>query len=498
MANRRVNINIVTTANTTGAQQATTAMTNLATASNAATTAATLTGNGASRLGQLAGQAGYQVQDFAVQVGAGTSALTAFAQQAPQLLGAFGPAGAIAGAIVAIGAISAKVFMSMGEDALSASEKAKKLEDKLDGVREAAEKAIQEKIDFGKQRIEDATTAAQQFADELNNATENQLALNLAVLESLRKVNEAEQTLNEVRGDSVDLFRQQSQQLAADAALREAEAKTLIAAEQEKLRAQTEALEIAKGSLQEKRMEREAAVTQLKNEEAALKIAQERLKTTQELAKESISTKIFGQLAASGQTVGTEKRLEAQRELESGKIQEEIERLKTNVKEISAAISATGELTEEVQEAQRDVQAVESTLRQTASDVQTVIANIDLNAVSEDISVTAEALKERSKLLADEVRAITEGVTASTPSEIKALEIIKGVLKDNEVRVNEITQTSSALAELGPRIREAINGNTQKVNQLLQIMQEMKTQTDQLGRRIDALQSRTPNTGPAR
>tara|TARA_R110001599_G_scaffold40162_1_gene122272 strand:+ start:19604 stop:21379 length:1776 start_codon:yes stop_codon:yes gene_type:complete len=48
-------------------------------------------------------QVGYQVQDFAVQVQGGTSAMVALGQQGSQLLGIFGPAGAIAGAILAVG-----------------------------------------------------------------------------------------------------------------------------------------------------------------------------------------------------------------------------------------------------------------------------------------------------------------------------------------------------------------------------------------------------------
>ena len=42
-------------------------------------------------------QAGYQVQDFIVQVQGGQSALVAFAQQGSQLAGAFGPGGAVVG-----------------------------------------------------------------------------------------------------------------------------------------------------------------------------------------------------------------------------------------------------------------------------------------------------------------------------------------------------------------------------------------------------------------
>lgn len=50
-------------------------------------------------------QAGYQVQDFIVQVQGGQSALVAFSQQGSQLAGAFGPGGAVIGAVIALGTV---------------------------------------------------------------------------------------------------------------------------------------------------------------------------------------------------------------------------------------------------------------------------------------------------------------------------------------------------------------------------------------------------------
>ena len=144
MANRKVNITIETTANTSGAKQAEKAMDSLAQSANRVSVAGQAAGKGASRVGQLAGQAGFQVQDFAVQVGAGTSALTAFSQQAPQLLGAFGPQGAIIGAIVAVGAIAAKVFLGMGDNAEEAGKRATEAGEKM---LEAFEKAGGQKAD---------------------------------------------------------------------------------------------------------------------------------------------------------------------------------------------------------------------------------------------------------------------------------------------------------------------------------------------------------------
>jgi hypothetical protein len=58
------------------------------------------------------GNVGFQVADLAVQISGGTSALRAFGQQVPQVLGAFGPGGAIAGAFAAVGFAIASAFLT--------------------------------------------------------------------------------------------------------------------------------------------------------------------------------------------------------------------------------------------------------------------------------------------------------------------------------------------------------------------------------------------------
>jgi hypothetical protein len=67
---------------------------------------------------------GYQIQDFAVQVGAGTSATQALGQQLPQLLSGFGTLGVAMGAVAAIG-------IPLGAALLSVGDEAKTLEDAL-------------------------------------------------------------------------------------------------------------------------------------------------------------------------------------------------------------------------------------------------------------------------------------------------------------------------------------------------------------------------------
>lgn len=79
-------------------------------------------------------QAGYQVQDFIVQVQSGQSALVAFAQQGSQLAGAFGPGGAVVGAIIALGSVLAGVLITSlngGKNAMDALKDAAEAMDKV-------------------------------------------------------------------------------------------------------------------------------------------------------------------------------------------------------------------------------------------------------------------------------------------------------------------------------------------------------------------------------
>jgi len=72
---------------------------------------------------------GFQVGDFATQVGAGTSATQALGQQLPQLLGGFGAMGAVMGAVAAIS-------IPLGAALLNVGSEAKTLDDALTDLEE--------------------------------------------------------------------------------------------------------------------------------------------------------------------------------------------------------------------------------------------------------------------------------------------------------------------------------------------------------------------------
>lgn len=75
---------------------------------------------GTRAMGAAVQQAGFQVGDFAVQVASGQSALVAFTQQGAQLLGFFGPFGAVLGAGVAILGALALGFTRAGDSSSDA------------------------------------------------------------------------------------------------------------------------------------------------------------------------------------------------------------------------------------------------------------------------------------------------------------------------------------------------------------------------------------------
>ncbi|WKM73467.1 tail protein (tape measure) [Klebsiella oxytoca] len=119
-------------------------------------------------------QAGYQVQDFAVQVQGGQSALVAFAQQGSQLAGAFGPGGAVLGAVIAIGsAVAGTLVASLGKgkNAMEALQDATKTLDDVMTVSSNGVAAFSDKYaEMARINLSVATAMKKQAELEVGNA----------------------------------------------------------------------------------------------------------------------------------------------------------------------------------------------------------------------------------------------------------------------------------------------------------------------------------------
>ncbi|AZB65328.1 hypothetical protein EBL87_16325 [Cereibacter sphaeroides] len=132
-----------------------------------ATTAAT---QGIGRFTPAITNASFQVQDFAVQVASGQSAMIAFTQQAPQLLGAFGFSGKLAligaglGTILAIGAALVPVFQRMAAGTAGLKEKIDDLTKSVDGYKSASARAHKSAMELTAEFGANATSAREAYA----------------------------------------------------------------------------------------------------------------------------------------------------------------------------------------------------------------------------------------------------------------------------------------------------------------------------------------------
>ncbi|HBK3068438.1 TPA: phage tail length tape measure family protein [Citrobacter freundii] len=119
-------------------------------------------------------QAGYQVQDFIVQVQGGQSALVAFAQQGSQLAGAFGPGGAVVGAFIALSSVLAGVLITSlngGKSAMDALKDAAEAMDKVINVSQNGVAALSDKYaNLARTNAEAATILRNQAMIEYNAA----------------------------------------------------------------------------------------------------------------------------------------------------------------------------------------------------------------------------------------------------------------------------------------------------------------------------------------
>ncbi|UQI38497.1 tail protein (tape measure) [Citrobacter freundii] len=122
-------------------------------------------------------QAGYQVQDFIIQVQGGQSALVAFSQQGSQLAGAFGPGGAVLGSVIAISSVIAGALITSlngGKNAMEALKDAIETTDKVITISQNGVAALSDKYAaLAQTNIAVATLMKKQAELELQAALSN-------------------------------------------------------------------------------------------------------------------------------------------------------------------------------------------------------------------------------------------------------------------------------------------------------------------------------------
>lgn len=487
MASKKVNIQIDTRADTTGAKQAAQSMDNLAASGVRAETGTKAAGKGVASAGQIAQSAGYQVQDFAVQVAGGTSALTAMAQQAPQFLGVFGPGGAIAGALIAVGAIAFKVFQGMADDSANAAEKAAFLADTIKEVSDTASKAVGEDIDFGLKQIDDAATAALNLIGAFDGVTDAANAASLATLSNAEKIRKAEIEIRKLRGEQVDEIKEIEAATAAEGAMREEQAQQAIAAENAKVEQAKAAQAEVQKAFDLKLQEQAAAQSSLLAENQKLGVLRAQRDALTEQAKER--GKISEGEIPFMKTPAAE---QAQKQLEDQFFQASIATAEKNIAMLETKGKAISDQLNE------NATALNSAMTSSAAIVQE--AAISIPKIAEefktaDIVAQVEAIKEVATQAATNVQEVIDQVKPANQAEAAALEALKPLVADKKITADETLRLSQLMATLDGAIRTQMGTTAANTDKMIQTITTMQKRLDDQQRMINQLNSSARGAG---
>jgi hypothetical protein len=463
MAAKNVDIRINTTADTQGAKQATTAMQGLNTATKQVNQTVNTTTANTGRMGQIAGAAGYQIQDFAVQVGSGTSALVAFSQQAPQFLGMFGPQGAIAGALIAVGAIAAKVFMQMGDDAQSGAEKADLMAKAIEKIGENAGKIKSEEIDLGRTAIDEAIKLTAQLAEGFQKASEQERQFSQQAVEGINRLRLAEIELRKIKGEITP----------EQAGLQQDEAKQqaiLNIAEQQKKAEQekaNEARKIAQAAQEEVDARAHALLVNQQDLDATI----EKLAATKQqlidlknltAQTEYISTQ-YGQFP-----VPTQAAKQAEQTLASTPFETEIAALEARVESLAKATSGT--LYQDLVKSAEALTQAQIAAQQIAAQVTGQVEQIDLKAQEQIIIENTAQMESQAKANADLLRSTFENVQPLNQAQQEGLALIDTALIDGKLLATEAQDVQKGISLVIANASTNQKINIESTNKLLQLM----------------------------
>jgi len=462
MAERTVGIEIKTTADTSGAKQAQASIkeltqeeiraaeaaglaqkkfTDAALAKAQAGKAARAAGIDTSKLGILANQASFQIGDFATQVQMGTSAVRAFSQQAPQLIGSFstlglvsGPAGlALAGFAVAI------PFVGMLFESLSGTT------DKLSGamkelsntIEKDTSKALKSAFDKAEAAATAAAAAVQKW-EELKAAQDEARASEIDNAQSAIGIQE---TINAALGIEVDLTRAKLELERQSRAEKAAQAQAVQAG---KMTAAVDATGAKSEALN--RVDAEIA----------------RLTTDANITARSISrmTEMIAQEAAAGNDM-TAEALEKSRAEIIGKA--------------DATAKRVAELQAEAAKLNQEITVATNTANDQIAGAQQRIESIATGLEFENLNAAASEVAASIKGNAATLQATLQNIKPVTAAQETAYRELQAIASDGVIAANETAAMGANLSKLIGGVQSGVAQYNGNITELIRVVSEIVT-----------------------
>lgn len=413
-------------------------------------------GAGFKNVGSLIGQAGFQIQDFTVQVGAGTSALTALSQQGSQLLGVFGPGGAIAGALLAIGAIAAKMFVP-------AEVEMNRFLTDIESVAKLAAEGISENFDQVLESIQQQAERAAHLASQYDGVREASDRFSQSELANSEKRREALILINQLLGVQVDTMKELQAQQDAEAAKRLLTTQQQIAAQneitakaQQSISANSETFAKDSDALANLRIRLSLEQNKLeifRQQKAELEAQQRNAPSTGEILSDALfpNTTIVQRRVNSGRAEAT---------LGSGGPSLNVETQTARVDELEERIKAFEKTISEmgtrlVSEAER--------AEVTAANVETEITRIEEASRTDELLASVTNAQETLTTGQQQVLTGLEGLVAAsqpiTESQKQARDLVAQALADGQITAQE----AAMIAQQLPILLRTISGTQQTV-----------------------------------
>lgn len=436
-------------------------------------------------------QAGYQVADFATQISGGTSALVSLSQQLPQFLGAFGPQGAVAGALIAVGLTAYKVFSGIGDSMEKAKERADFLAKAITEGAALAAKALTEDYDMGASALSNAQTIASALEQKFKDIAKAQGEFALSSLKNTASLNAAEVRLQELMGKRYDQQQMTDFLAQEQAAIRKKEYDERIREQNQIIANAEKEKEKTESALALKRTAFSEQQKSLAADELELESIKKRKAALEDLAASKVSYFKIATAEMADMPGLLQQRKEAtaaESQLKGSEFVARIPILEASIKELQAQVSATGAATKALDEAMIAAETARIDVETKSQEVNLKVSTLTDAFNLEGVMAGITKIEEEGKAKAETITKLIQGVNPETTGEKQAMEFLTTAVSDHQIQVGEAQKTAAALATLSSKIAEANSGQTQVISSLITSVQKMKMDSDAQQRRIDNLQ----------
>jgi hypothetical protein len=487
-ANKKVNIAISTKADTAGADKVAKSMQGIEASSKKATDAiAKQSQRTAYSIGNVANQA----QDIGVQIESGTNALRIFTQQAPQIASAFGPYGAIGGALLALGVVAFKVFDDMGGHIKTAEERATELADAIAGVTDIAKELNKAEIDFALGAIKASTDQARLLATAFDESEKSAAGFAAKSLANFEKVRLALVELAKLNGKQVDSVDEVKAKEEAAAAARLNQANRDIQAQNDRAAAASQTVSLASQELE--------AVSRLsfrKQEDIALeeeKLNKLRLqrdalegqsKILDALEQNALNTKGLVEFGVQ-KFINRDSRAQIQQNKEG--VQGNIQITESRISDLEKAVQQGGTITNAVIAAAQKL--TEATIRENdvLRSAAIEIESIQQSFNTEELKAKIDTAKEQSKAVATDIKSFIDELKPTNEAQKQAVEGLGVGVKDLQLTSNETLTTAAQLNALARALPSAETAKQATITALLNKVQELQNDLNATNTQVNKL-----------